>query len=77
MPAEAEGDVFRDGHGIKEGRTLKDHPEFAAHAEQGSLIHAYDVFAVNEHGAFVRLQQTNDVFEQNALTPAAATDDDD
>ena len=37
----------------------------------------HDVFAVNQHLARIRLQQADEMLEQNAFAAAAAPDDDD
>src|SRR5665213_236289 len=77
MAAQTERHIFRDGHGIKQRRALKEHAELPAHAQQLALIQRADIFTVNEHFARVRLQQADDVFEQNTFAAAAAPDDGD
>jgi hypothetical protein len=77
VPAQPERHVFRDRHRIEQRRALKHHAEFPAHAQQLAFVHRHDVLAVNQHLARVRLQQADEVLEQNAFAAAAAPDDDD
>jgi len=51
-------------------------PKFP-HEQQLSFVHKLDVLAVNQHFAGIRLQQADEVLEQNAFAAAAAPDDDD
>ena len=68
MLAQAEGDIFRDIHGIEQRRPLEHHAKLAAHAQQLAFVHGHDIFPVNDHRAGIRPDQADDVLEQNAFT---------
>ena len=46
-------------HGIEQSRALKEHPEFSANAQQFALIHRQDVFPVDQHLPFIRLEESD------------------
>ena len=55
---------------------MKQHAELPPHFEQLPLVHARDAFPFDQHVAFIRPQQSDQVFQQNALAAAAPADDD-
>lgn len=75
MLAQAKGDVLADGHGIEEGRILKDHAHVAAHGCQLFFIEGGNVFIMKEDLPFRRLLQPDDQAQDRTLARAAGTED--
>jgi len=73
---EREGDVFLDRHRIKERAALEQDADLAADTGQLAFAQPDDVLAVDPDFALVRLHQTDQVFQEDALPPAAPADDD-
>src|ERR1043166_1062508 len=77
LAPQSEADVFGNGHGVEEGGALEEHAKFVADAEELALVAVADVFAIDQNRAGIRLQQADEMFEEDAFAAAAAADDHD
>ncbi len=71
-----EGDVFLDAHGIEQRAVLKKDADLAPDRAEATLAETSNVTALDENLARVRVEQPDEVFEQDAFPTAAAADDD-
>ncbi len=73
---EWEGDVVSDGHGVKEGRELEEKADLEADGCQIAFAELIDPLLFDPDLAFARLQQADDVLEEDRLAAAARPHDD-
>ena len=76
MAAQREGDVLEHRHRIEQRPFLKGHAEAAAEPVEVDRPHAAEVLPLDVHVTAVRLHQSDDVLEGDALAGAGAADDD-
>ncbi len=72
---ERKGHVLEHTHGVEQGRILEQHAELFPDAVQLRAPQSQYALAVNLDLAAIRLQEPDDVLEQNALAFAAGADD--
>src|SRR5438309_12086911 len=71
------GDVLEDRHRIEQRAFLKGHAEAAPETIQIHRLHGVDLLTIDEHASSIRLEETDDVLERDALPGARSADDDD
>ena len=76
VPAEGEGHILGDRHGIEQGRALEEHAELAADRQEFPFVHRHNVLVLDQDFAALGLEQADQVLEQHALAAAAAADND-
>lgn len=73
---EREGDVLGHGHGIEKRALLEEESELSANRSQTAFAEIVDALIFEPHFAEVRLEEGDDVFEQDGLAAAAGPHDD-
>ncbi|OPY04205.1 MAG: hypothetical protein A4E61_00801 [Syntrophorhabdus sp. PtaB.Bin184] len=72
---QGKGDVLEHGHRVEEGVVLEQVGYLVPVSFPLGLLHFVDGGALEEDGAFVRLEKADDVLEEHALAGAALADD--
>src|SRR4030042_2768521 len=72
---EREGDVVKNIHGIKEGIVLKHVTDTAPVRIPFFLLHFTNGFPLEQNSAFIRREQSNDIFEKHAFSCTALADE--
>ena len=67
--------IFKDRHGVEQGIVLEHVTDLIGVGVPSLLAHAPDILVVKHDPAFIRFQQSDNVFEQHTFTGAAFTDD--
>ncbi|VTR68934.1 hypothetical protein DESC_720312 [Desulfosarcina cetonica] len=70
-----QGDIFVNGHGIEKRIPLKHVTEFHLHGPALGGIHGLDRPAGEQNLAFIRFQQADDMFEQDAFADTTFAND--
>ena len=71
--AGAEGDVVSDRERIEQGRVLEEKADPLPRPGELPPRHASNIFALDQHLSGIRLDQSDDVLERDALAGPAAT----
>jgi hypothetical protein len=74
--AKGEGDIMADIHGVEEGAVLEEDSELASHGPELAFLEAGDFVAIDDDGAFIGLEEADEVFEEDAFAAAAGADHD-
>src|ERR1017187_2695897 len=74
--AQWKGHIIVERHRVKERRALEKKAKLFANRRDFLFVHRRDVHAVHQDLAFVRLEQTTEMFQQHTFAAATAPDDD-
>ena len=76
MLAQGEGDILAHRERVEQRGVLEDHAHAGAELRELLPIHGGNVFAVHDHLAAVRLEQSHDVLHQHRLAAPRGTQHD-